>query len=443
MQREMRISVIGLGRLGSPLAAVLAAAGHRVVGVDPDPRPVRAINEGRAPVHEPGLQATVDTATGRLSATESLADATREADVSFIVVPTPSEADGRFSNAYVIEAVKGIGEALRQRPGHRHLVVVTSTVMPGATGGPIREALERSSGLLVGTTIGLCYSPEFIALGSVVHDILNADLLLVGESDPASGLQLAEILAGVARGSPPVIRMSLVDAELAKLAVNTFVTTKISYANMLSEICDGLPGSNINAVTAAVGLDSRIGGKYLRAATPYGGPCFPRDNVAIARLAQDVGTTADIAAATQAINGRQVGRLAGIVSSRCPQGSTIGMLGLSYKPDTPVVVESAGLTLAAELARRGYRVVVHDPIAMANAEAILGDTVSYAASAKECLSGAAVLITTAWPAYSSLTAADFPGGQPRPLVVDCWGLLDPTRFSAVAEVVRLGVPRLA
>ncbi len=177
----------------------------------------------------------------RIRATDDYSDAIAHSDVTFIIVPTPSDSNGVFSNKYVLAAIKPIGKAL-QNKNEFHLVVITSTVMPGSTGGEIREALEAASGKRCGEGFGLCYSPEFIALGSVIHDMLYPDFILVGESDSKSGEILASIYRNLCENNPPVSHMNLVNAELAKISVNTFVTTKISYANMLGEICERIQG---------------------------------------------------------------------------------------------------------------------------------------------------------------------------------------------------------
>ncbi len=275
----MRVSVIGLGKLGSPLAAVLASKGHEVIGVDLNPEFVRLLNEGRAPVQEPRLQELIDASQGRLRATVDVEEATLQSEISFVIVPTPSDAKGAFTNKYVIEAVTAIGKALRKMDSY-HVVNITSTVMPGSMGGEIRRALESASGRIVGKDLGLCYNPEFIALGSVIRDMLLPDAILIGESDTRAGDLLESIYRTSCENNPPVQRMNFVNAELTKISVNTFVTTKISYANMLADICDRLPGADVDVVTNAVGMDSRIGRKYLKGALGYGGPCFPRDNVA-------------------------------------------------------------------------------------------------------------------------------------------------------------------
>jgi UDPglucose 6-dehydrogenase len=432
------VSVIGLGRLGAPLAAVLASRGHRVFGMDVSAHAVERVNAGDAPVAEPGLQELMTANPGRFTATTDIAEAVNQSAASFIVVPTPSGPDGGFSLKYVLEATNAIGRALAASQRRGHLVVITSTVMPGSTNGPIRDNLERASGMSVGTDIGLCYSPEFIALGTVVRDILNPDLIMIGESDPAAGAVLEGILVEVPHSSPPVRRMSPVDAEIAKLAVNTFVTTKISYANMLAELCERLPGADVEMVTGAVGLDTRIGSKYLTAGTPYGGPCFPRDNVALAAAGRAVGVSMDVALATDSVNRRQVDRIVGMVTNGIPPGSIIAVLGLSYKPGTPVIDESTGVHICSELRRAGYRVVAYDPAAGENARRFLGDTTTVASTAQQCLAGAdAAVIATPWPQFGTLAAAGLGGSRVR-RIVDCWRMLEGDPVPGI-EIVHLGV----
>lgn len=434
----MQISVIGLGKLGAPLVAVLADKGHTVTGADLNEQFVVAINERRAPVDEPGLQDCINRAGDRLRATTDVGQATLESDVTFIIVPTPSTAGGVFTNKYVLAAVEEIGRALQRKTGY-HLVVVTSTVMPGSTGGEIRETLERSSKRTLGDTLGLCYNPEFIALGSVIANTLRPDFVLIGESDARAGDLLEAIHHSMCENAPPVRRMNFVNAELCKISVNTFVTTKISYANMLAEICERLPGADVDVVSAAIGADSRIGTKYLRGATGYGGPCFPRDNVAFTALAQQVGAPADIAVATDRINRHQIERLSGIVMRQAAKPARIGILGLSYKPDTGVIEESQGVMLAKALLDAGYAVIAHDPMAGPAVAAVL-PTVTVADSGEACVAVAdVVVLVTAWAEYRSLPVAAFARADgARIAVVDCWRLLDGERYGAVADLVYPG-----
>src|SRR5215470_15323134 len=199
------VSVIGLGKLGAPLAACFAARGFRVHAVDLDPQKVGAINRSIPPIHEPGLAELLQESGGRLSASHDTEAAARDSDATFIVVGTPSEPDGGFSLRYALPTCDAIGHALRAKNSY-HLVVLTSTVMPGSTGGEIRSALERASGKRCGVDFGLCYSPEFIALGTVIRDFYNPDFLLIGESDPRAGDLLAEIYKRTCRNCPAIAR---------------------------------------------------------------------------------------------------------------------------------------------------------------------------------------------------------------------------------------------
>ena len=434
----MKLSIVGLGKLGSPMAAVMVHKGHSVVGVDVNPAYVAAIQEGRAPVNEPDLAAMIAANRERLSATADYRAAVLATDATFIMVPTPSESGGGFSMKYVLSAAQQIGAALRDKPAW-HLVVLSSTVMPGCTGGELLPALEAHSGKKCGRDFGLCYNPEFIALGSVIRDMLNPDMILIGESDSHSGELLEGLYKGVCDSNPRIQRMNYVNAELTKLSVNTFVTTKISYANMLAQVCERLPGADADVVTSAIGCDSRIGQKYLKGALGYGGPCFPRDNVAFSALARSTGAPALLAEATDQLNRRQVPRLAEIIRTRLPEGGTVGILGLSYKPHTEVIEESQGLELAKHLASTGFKVVVYDPAAMENVKRQLGGAIAYAPSAADCAMRADVLvITTAWPEFKRLTPADLKSGERRPAIIDCWRVLPADLFADLTDYVRLG-----
>ena len=357
----MRIAVVGLGKLGAPLAAVLASKGNEVLGIDVNPEAVRLVNEGRAPVEEPGLQ---DLVAGFARAAQRH-DGSRGCGRRRGIHPARSDPVGRPRSVLERARPRGVGEVGRGLAGRDdyHVVVVASTVMPGSCDAEIRPALERASGRRVGETLGLCYSPEFIALGSVIRDMLEPDMVLIGESDPRAGDVLERLYAGVCENDPPFRRMSLVNAELTKIAVNTYVTMKISYANALADMCERLPGADVEAVTDALGLDTRIGPKYLRGGLAYGGPCFPRDNKAFGVLARDLGTEPLLAEATDAVNVAQTDRLARVVQSRLEAGNTVGILGSAYKPDTGVIEESPGIALARLLGNAGYEVRVYDPVA--------------------------------------------------------------------------------
>jgi len=432
------ISVIGLGKLGAPMAACFAAKGFQVLGVDADVAKVESIQKGKPPICEPRLQELLAASDGKLRATDDMEAAVLEADVTFIVVATPSEPGGGFSLEYVLPVCERIGKALRAKNDF-HLVVLTSTVMPGSTGSVVRDTLEMASGKRIGRDFGLCYNPEFIALGSVVRDFLNPDFLLIGESDPRSGQILENIYRRVCENQPPVARLNFVNAEIAKLAVNTFVTTKISFANMLARICERVPGSGVDEVTKALGLDSRIGPKYLKGAISYGGPCFPRDNLALASLARLVGAPADIAQATDSFNRSQIRWLADFVQNSRSGHGLVGILGLTYKPYTNVTEEAAGSLLQRELIARRVPVVAFDPAARQNSPGIRRSQMELAASATDCVARAdVVVITTPWPEFSTVEGAIWARPVEPRVVIDCWRSFDFLRHIEGVRYVGLG-----
>ena len=350
----MHISIFGLGKLGTPMLATFAEKGINVVGYDSQQKIVDEINSGFSSIKETDLQKFLDRNKARYRATNSVSDAIANTKASFIIVPTPSGDDDLFVNDYVLSCVMDIGLALRSKTEY-HLVVITSTVTPGSLEKVIKPQLEKSSGKKIGTEIGLCYNPEFIALGTVVRDMLLPDIVLIGESDPKAGDLLEEIQKKTISSEPVFHRMNFSEAELAKIAVNTFVTTKISYANMLADFCDKLGNADVDKITNAIGDDSRIGKKYLKGGVAYGGPCFPRDNKAFAALGKQLGVNTALASATDDVNDYQGHRIFNFIQKFCDKSDPISVLGCSYKPNTPIHEESQGLTLLRLLSNAGYK----------------------------------------------------------------------------------------
>jgi len=417
------ISVVGLGKLGVCLAACAASKGMRVVGVDLSPRTVGLVNDGRPPVLEPGLAEMIEANRERLRATHDMNLAVAESSITFIVVPTPSELSGAFSLRYVVHAIEEIGRSLKNKNDY-HLVVVVSTVLPGSTEFGILPILEQSSEKSCGAGFGLCYGPEFIALGDVLRGMLRPDFVLIGESDARAGLTLQSWYQRFCENSPPICRMNLVNAELTKIAVNTYVTTKISFSNMLSAICEQLPGADIDKVTDALGLDSRIGRRYLTGGLGYGGPCFPRDNQALVFTAKTLGCRATLAEATDAQNRSLCAGVVNRITSLVPRHKKVGILGLAYKPGTNVIEESQPLAIARRLAAEGYSLIVFDSLALDNVRLVLRDEVAYADSVTDCLSAAdAVIIANPGEEFRKLHASDFPRREEPVAVFDCWRIL--------------------
>jgi UDPglucose 6-dehydrogenase len=402
------------------MVAAIASRGGEVIGVDVNPDAVAAVACGRAPVQETDLDATLAANRARIRATLDVTEAVRDSSITFVIVPTPSDARGAFAFEAAARAFATIGEALRGKDAY-HLVVLTSTVLPGTTRQALLPVLEQASGKRAGPDIGLCYSPEFIALGSVIRDFLHPDFTLIGEIDARAGDTLEAYYAQVMVDQPPARRMSLENAELAKISVNSFVTMKITFANMLAALCEQIPGADVDVVTHALGSDRRIGSRYLTGGLGYGGPCFPRDNVALAFLARALGTPALGPEATDAANGQIPPRVVARLASLVPPGGTVGILGLAYKPASHVVEAAQGTALADACLGRGWRVLAFDPLVVA----LPGrDGVHMAASAGEIVDAVdVVVIATPDPAFASVDWAGALARWPSLVIVDAWRLL--------------------
>jgi len=415
-----RVSIVGLGKLGASMVAAIASRGGHVIGVDVNPAAVDAVAAGRAPVQETDLDATLAANRERIRATLSVANAVRDSAITFVIVPTPSDARGAFAFDAAAKAFEAIGAALRAKSDY-HLVVLTSTVLPGTTRQALLPILERASGKRAGADFGVCYSPEFIALGSVIRDFLNPDFTLIGEIDDRAGAMLEACYSQVMANHAPARRMSIENAELAKISVNSFVTMKITFANMLASLCEAIPGADVDVVTQALGSDRRIGAKYLTGGLGYGGPCFPRDNVALAFLARALGAPALGPEATDAANNLIPARVVAKIAPLVPAGGTVGLLGLAYKPASHVIECAQGAALAEACAARGLRVVAFDPLVTA----LPGrDDVQMAGSAAEAVDAAdVVVVATPDPAFLALDWSGVLARRPSLIVLDAWRLL--------------------
>ena len=437
------VSVFGIGKLGFPIIACFASKGYRVIGYDVSQETIRAVNERKPIIYEPGLAELLQK-PGELSATSDYKQAVASSEATFIMVPTPSREDGSFDTRYAEEVASQIAEGIKDKNTY-HLVVLTSTVLPGASESRIVSLLEKKSGKKCGADFGFCYSPEFIALGSVIMNFLNPDVVLIGESDPKSGELLTEVYQNVCENAPPIVRMSIRSAELAKISLNAYVTMKISFANTLAELCERLPDGDAEAVSRMLGFDSRIGRKYLSGALAYGGPCFPRDNKAFTCFARQIGCEARLAEATDRENEHQNERIVALVWQLLGEvrGKNIAMLGLTYKPDTDVIEESAAVKIARALLKGGARLTVYDPAGMDNTRQILGDdNIRYANSAKECLKDADFcILSTPWEEFRRLKPEDFISSMKKPVLLDCWKIYDHDAFSKKIEYTTVGFYR--
>jgi UDPglucose 6-dehydrogenase len=434
------LSVIGLGKLGLGVAACLARAGFDVLGVDLDPGLVERINDKASAFDEPGIASAIAaTPGGTFRAATELSEAVAHTETTFMLLPTPSCPDGSFDSSTLSDVLTNLCSAIRAQNKQRFLIIIGSTVSPGTIAGTVVPIVERIMEQPIGETVSVCYNPEFVALGSVVADFERPDLILIGESDATAGAEVERILRRVVRGNPPVHHMSFVSAEIAKLALNNFLTAKISYANFLSQICSRVDGADVDAITSALADDSRIGGKYLRAGPPFGGPCLPRDVKALAAFARQRGRPTNFLEAIGEINRVQQHSLTEKVFQHVKMfgARSVGILGLSYNDTAPYVIESSALALIKRLHAEGVHIVAHDLRAMKAALREAGDLFTRVVTVDDCIRlSSVVVLLNRDPAYADAIIGY--RGNDEKVVVDCWRALDPRAVADNVKVVRFG-----
>ena len=435
-----RISVVGLGKLGLPLAACYAERAFETIGVDVQEPVVNAVNKGRSLIVEPGLQEMIGRLGGtQLRATLDHREAIENTDITVVLVPTPSNPDGSFSNHYVEAALRSLAAAFGESRKAYHLFVISSTVMPGSTAGSFIPLIEQVSGRKLGQDFGVCYDPDFVALGNVIGDFLRPDLVLIGQTSEEAGARMEAVHHQLCLNGPHIGRMSIISAEVAKVSLNAYITLKISFANMLANLCERVPGADVDAITQTIGMDRRIAPYFFRGGLGFGGTCFPRDTWAFIKLAEQHGSEAGLIKAVQQVNEYQDEHLAEVVLRQvsAQANKTVGVLGLAFKPGTPVITASPAIRLMQTLLKQDLRIVAYDPLAIENARAVFGASIEYAGSAQECLARAGVGVITHRSLELKQAVESFVGNPPLTLV-DGWRMIEPERLDPHIKYVPLG-----
>jgi UDPglucose 6-dehydrogenase len=429
----MNVSVIGLGKVGLTLASCLATSGHKVTGVEVDGRRVDALNNGTYDTPEPGVAERLSKApAGAFIATTDLAAAICGSELSFVIVPTPSNTLGGFSLRYLLPVCDAIGAALKTRSG-THTVAVVSTMLPGSSDAIVIPRLEAASGRKVGAGLGYCYNPSFIALGEIVKGIVTPDYVLIGEADRAAGDLVQAVHESMVTAKLPVARMSPVEGEITKIASNTHETMRVSFANMLLSICSEVPGADVDRITEA--LAHRMGRRFFKGALPYGGPCWPRDNVAFTAFIDAIRSPSTLPRAVDTFNGEHARYVLRKILAVSKVGDTIGLLGFAYKPGTPVTDRAFALDLAAWLPQEGRKVVGWDPMATPDVRRIFGDRIGYADTPEACLRASDVAVVTI--PLPELASVDWTSAANATLV-DGWRCLPRAAIEACREYIALG-----
>jgi len=421
----MRIAMIGTGYVGLVSAACLSEFGHDVVCVDKDASKIADLNNGKIPIFEPGLDEIVATnvKAGRLSFAESLARAVPGADAVFIAVGTPSRrGDGHADLSFVFGAAEEIAAAL-----DGYTVVVTKSTVPVGTGRKVEEIIRK---LRPDAEFDVASNPEFLREGSAIEDFRRPDRVVVGCENDRARAVVKEIYRPLYLNETPIVFTSRETSELIKYAANAFLATKITFINEMADLCEKV-GADVQDVARGIGLDGRIGSKFLHAGPGFGGSCFPKDTLALLKTSQDSGAPTRIVETVVSVNEARKARMAEKITAAFGgvKGKTIAVLGLTFKPNTDDMRDAPSLVIVPKLKDAGARIRAYDPEGMKEARKLLD--IEYCGDAYEAATGAdGIVILTEWNEFRALDLPRLSGLLTRPVMVDLRNIYRP---AAMAE----------
>lgn len=435
----MKIAVVGTGYVGLVSGACLAEFGHQVVCMDLDAGRIEALRQGEIPIYEPGLDDLVakNVREGRLSFTTELACAMAGARAVFIAVGTPSQrrGNGYADLSYIYAAAKDIAGLLEDN----YTVVIDKSTVPVGTGRQVRRIIAEAN---PAADFDVASNPEFLREGAAINDFMRPDRVVLGVESERAAEVLQEIYNPLYLNATPFVVTSLETAELSKYAANAFLAMKISFINEMANLCEAV-GGDVKPLARAVGLDGRIGAKFLHPGPGYGGSCFPKDTLALLRIAQEHGSSSRLVEAAVEVNAAQKGRMIKKIRDAIggsEAGKTIAVLGLTFKPETDDMREAPALTILPALLEKGARLQVHDPQGMKEAAALMPDC-HYRENAYEAAAGAhALVLLTEWNQYRALDLERLRQSMQTPLFIDLRNVYEPEKMQA-AGFTYVGVGR--
>ena len=392
----MKIAVIGAGYVGLVTAACFADLGNRVVNIDNDKRKITLLKKGKCPIYEPGLEELVRThaAKKRLTFTDNIRQGVDESDVVFIAVGTPPKADGGADLSQIEEVARQVAKTLSQK----YKLIIEKSTVPVRTGFKIKEAIDNHAPKKA--KFDVVSNPEFLREGTAIHDFMNPDRIIVGANSKRAEIALKKLYSGIKR---PLVITDLASAEIIKHASNSFLAMKISFINAISRICE-LSGADIEQVARGMGMDTRIGNKFLNAGIGFGGFCFPKDLAAFIHISENLGYDFRLLKAVEEINAGQVVHFIRKIEDQLwnIKGKTIGIWGLAFKPNTDDMRYSPSIEIIQYLKDQGAILKVYDPKAMGKAKSLL-PAVRYAKSAYEaCRQADCLLVLTEWNEFKEI-----------------------------------------
>ena len=428
----MRIAMIGIGYVGLVSGACFSEFGVEVTCVDKDAAKIERLSRGEMPIYEPGLDHLVasNMAAGRLRFTGDLKTAVAGADAVFIAVGTPSRrGDGHADLSYVFAAAAEIGEALQQNGNERTLVVTKSTV-PVGTGRRVERILQKA---LPAGRFDVASNPEFLREGSAISDFMRPDRVVIGTESEHARTVLRALYRPLYLFETPIVFTTLETAELIKYAANAFLATKITFINEVADLCEAV-GADVQDVARGIGLDGRIGGKFLHAGPGFGGSCFPKDCQALVRTAEEMKAPLAIVDTVLRVNDARKRSMARRVVEACGgsvEGLTLAALGLTFKPNTDDMRDSPSLAFLPALSHAGATVRAFDPEGIAEAKKLMPE-LEYCADPYEAMDGAdALILVTEWNAFRALDLGRVKRLLRRPLVIDQRNIYKPEEMAAI------------
>ena len=435
----MNICVIGTGYVGLVTGACFAEFGLQVTCADKDAEKIACLERGEIPIYEPGLDQVVarNVREGRLSFTADTLEAVRGALVCFIAVPTPSRPDGGTDLSAVESVARDIGGAL---DGYK--VIVTKSTVPVGTAGTVRgwvqEELDRTGGK---TRFSVASNPEFLREGAAIADFMRPDRIVIGTEDDQAEAILKDLYRPLYLNETPVVLTNVPTAELTKYAANAFLATKISFINEVANLCEGV-GADVQAVARGIGLDRRIGPKFLHAGPGFGGSCFPKDTRSLAHFGRERGEPVRVVEAVIEVNERQRERMVEKIVETLDgdaSGRTIAALGLSFKPETDDMRDAPSIDIIQGLLERGAQVRACDPQALSRAKELIPNLIPCENPYEACRGADALVIITEWNQFRMLDLQRVREVMARPLIVDLRNIYDPEPMRAAGfEYVGVG-----
>jgi UDPglucose 6-dehydrogenase len=441
----MRIAMIGTGYVGLVSGACFSEFGVSVTCVDKDAAKIERLSRGEMPIYEPGLEQLVmaNRAAGRLSFTTGLGQAVAGADAVFIAVGTPSRrGDGHADLSYVFTAVEEVGLALAEDPASRAVVVTKSTV-PVGTGRRVAATLRR---VCLDGRFDVASNPEFLREGSAIEDFMRPDRVVIGTDSEHARTVLRALYRPLYLSETPMLFTTIETAELIKYAANAFLATKITFINQVADLCEAV-GADVQDVARGIGLDGRIGRKFLHAGPGFGGSCFPKDCRALVRTAEEADAPLSIVDTVLRVNDARKSRMAKKIVAACGgdvAGKTLAVLGLTFKPNTDDMRESPSLSILPLLRQLGAEIRAFDPEGVTEARALMPD-LAYCADAYEAMDGAdALVLLTEWNEFRALDLARVRRLLATPLVIDLRNIYKPDEMTAAGlSYISIGRPPAA